>query len=118
MSTGAKAGMGIGSLLLIGLITLLMGGNPMDVIQQTGGLTMGAGEEEVPEGQRTFSPEEEAQVKFCKQILGSTEDIWSAVFRQKFNAEYTPPTLVFFTRRPSFQRGVRYMKHRHATAAM
>ncbi|MBQ6229149.1 MAG: zinc metallopeptidase [Prevotella sp.] len=97
MSTGAKAGMGIGSLLLIGLITLLMGGNPMDVIQQTGGLTMGAGEEEVPEGQRTFSPEEEAQVKFCKQILGSTEDIWSAVFRQKFNAEYTPPTLVFFT---------------------
>ena len=35
MSAGAKAGMGIGSLLLIGLITLLMGGNPMDVIQQT-----------------------------------------------------------------------------------
>ncbi len=97
MSTGAKAGMGIGSLLLIGLITLLMGGNPMDVIQQTGGLAMGGGEEEVAEGQRTFSPEEEAQVKFCKQILASTEDIWSAVFRQKFNAEYTPPTLVFFT---------------------
>ena len=97
MSTGAKAGMGIGSLLLIGLITLLMGGNPMDVIQQTGGLAMGGGEEEVAEGQRTFSPEEEAQVKFCKQILASTEDIWSAVFRQRFNAEYTPPTLVFFT---------------------
>ena len=96
MSGGAMAGMGIGGIILIGLITLLMGGNPLDVIQQTGGLGgMSGGEEEVAEGQ-TFSPEEEAQVKFCKQILGSTEDIWSAVFRQKFNAEYTPPTLVFF----------------------
>ena len=96
MSGGAMAGMGIGGIILIGLITLLMGGNPLDVIQQTGGLGgMSGGEEEVAEGQ-TFSPEEEAQVKFCKQILASTEDIWSAVFRQKFNAEYTPPTLVFF----------------------
>ena len=69
MSGGAMAGMGIGGIILIGLITLLMGGNPLDVIQQTGGLGgMSGGEEEVAEGQ-TFSPEEEAQVKFCKQIL-------------------------------------------------
>ena len=95
MSTGTKAGLGIGSMLLIGLITLLMGGNPMDVIQQTGGLGSMTGVEEESTPQ-TFSPEEEAQVKFCKQILASTEDVWSAVFRQKFNAEYTPPTLVIF----------------------
>ena len=95
MSTGAKAGLGLGSILLIGLITMLMGGNPLDVIQQTGGLGSMTGTEEEATPQ-TFSPEEEAQVKFCKQILASTEDVWSAVFRQKFNAEYTPPTLVIF----------------------
>ena len=95
MSGGAKAGIGIGSMLLIGLITLLMGGNPLDVIQSTGGLGSMTGSEEET-GTQTFSPEEEEQVKFCKQILASTEDVWSAVFRKEFNAEYTPPTLVIF----------------------
>ena len=94
MSGGAIAGMGIGTMLIIGLITMLMGGNPLDVIQQTGGLGSPAGESE--SSTQTFSPEEEAQVKFCKQILASTEDIWSAVFRKEFNAQYTPPTLVIF----------------------
>ena len=46
MSTGAKAGLGLGSILLIGLITMLMGGNPLDVIQQTGGLGSLTGTEE------------------------------------------------------------------------
>lgn len=94
MSGGAMAGMGIGTMLIIGLITMLMGGNPLDVIQQTGGLGSPAGESE--SSTQTFSPEEEAQVKFCKQVLASTEDIWSAVFRKEFNAQYTPPTLVIF----------------------
>ena len=94
MSGGAMAGMGIGTMLIIGLITMLMGGNPLDVIQQTGGLGSPAGESE--SSTQTFSPEEEAHVKFCKQVLASTEDIWSAVFRKEFNAQYTPPTLVIF----------------------
>lgn len=96
MSGGTKAGIGIGSMLIIGLITLLMGGNPLDVIQSTGGLGSMTGTTEEEAGPQTFSPEEEEQVKFCKQILASTEDVWSAVFRQQFNAEYTPPTLVIF----------------------
>ena len=95
MSGSTMAGMGIGGMIIIGLITLLMGGNPLDVIQQTGGLgSMTGSQEESTE--HTYSPEEEAQVKFCKQILASTEDVWSAVFRKEFNAEYTPPTLVIF----------------------
>ena len=95
MSGSTMAGMGIGGMIIIGLITLLMGGNPLDVIQQTGGLgSMTGSQEESTE--QTYSPEEEAQVKFCKQILASTEDVWSAVFRKEFNAEYTPPTLVIF----------------------
>ena len=95
MSAGTMAGMGIGSIILIGIITLLMGGNPMDVLEQAGGMGAATGTEQTS-GEQKYSPEEEAQVKFCKQVLASTEDVWSAVFRQKFNAEYTPPTLVIF----------------------
>ena len=94
MSGGTMAGMGIGGMIIIGLIALLMGGNPLEVIQSTGGLGSMTGQEENTE--QTYSPEEEAQVKFCKQILASTEDVWSAVFRKEFNAQYTPPTLVIF----------------------
>ena len=40
MSAGKVAGgVGLGGLLIIGLITLLMGGNPADVLEQMGGLT-------------------------------------------------------------------------------
>ena len=92
MSGGQMAGLGIGGMIIVGLITLLMGGNPLEVVQQMGG--MQGGEEQQQEV--TFSPEEEAQAKFCRQILASTEDVWSAVFRQ-MGKTYTPPTLVLFS---------------------
>ena len=92
MSGGQMAGLGIGGMIIVGLITLLMGGNPLEVVQQMGG--MSGGEEQQQEV--TFSPEEEAQAKFCRQILASTEDVWSAVFRQ-MGKTYTPPTLVLFS---------------------
>ena len=98
MSGTSKAGMGIGSLILVGLITLLMGGNPLEVLQQTGGLgSLGSGvQEEQSSEPREYSAEEQAQVKFCRQVLASTEDVWSKVF-QKMGKKYTPPTLVIFT---------------------
>ena len=92
MSGGQMAGLGIGGMIIVGLITLLMGGNPLEVVQQMGG--MQGGEEQQQEV--TFSPEEEAQAKFYRQILASTEDVWSAVFRQ-MGKTYTPPTLVLFS---------------------
>ena len=88
------AGMGIGGIIIMGLIALLMGGNPLDVIQSTGGLgSMTGGQEEGTEIATT--PEEEEQVKFCRQILASTEDVWSAVFK-KMGRTYESPTLVIF----------------------
>ena len=37
MSGGQMAGLGIGGMIIVGLITLLMGGNPLEVVQQMGG---------------------------------------------------------------------------------
>ncbi len=89
---GKAAGMGIGGLVIVGLITWLLGGNPLDVIQQAGGLG------EITGGNTEYVPtaEEEALATFSKQILAGTEDIWSAEFR-RLGLTYEPPTLVLFT---------------------
>lgn len=89
---GKTAGLGFGGLVIVGLITWLLGGNPLDVLQQAGGL-------EVLTGQQTeYVPtaEEEALAKFSKQILAGTEDVWTAEFR-RMGLEYEPPTLVLFS---------------------
>ena len=95
MSGGQKvAGMGIGVLIIAGIISLLMGGNPLDLLQQMGGLNVGETTE--VQGEYQSTPEEEEQVKFCKQILASTEDVWTKVF-ESMGRTYTPPTLVVFS---------------------
>ena len=94
MSTGMKAGIGgIGGIIMVVLFSLLGGGNLNlgDILQQVGTQQM-----EQPTGEYVSTPEEEAQVKFCKQVLASTEDVWTEVFR-KMGKTYTPPTIVFFT---------------------
>ncbi len=89
---GKTAGIGLGGLVIIGLITWLLGGNPLDVLQQAGGLEgmAGSGTEYVP------TAEEEALAKFSKQILAGTEDVWTAEFK-RLGLTYEPPTLVLFT---------------------
>ena len=95
MGGTAKAGVGgIGGIIILGLITWLMGGNPLDAIQQAGGLGQLQGQTEA-QG-REFSREEEELAKFSRQVLAGTEDVWTEVFA-KMGREYVPPTLVLFT---------------------
>ena len=99
LSTGTKAGIGgIGGIIIIALMTFLSGGDLGDVVNnvvQNGGLSNL--QTEVPAGQREFSEEEEQLATECKQILASTEDVWTEVFRENGFGEYQPPTLVLFT---------------------
>lgn len=98
MSTATKAGIGgLGGIIIIALMTLLGGGDMGDVINnvvQQG--AFGSVQEEQVDGQREFTEEEEAQAKFCRQVLASTEDVWGAVFQQ-MGRQYEAPTLVLFT---------------------
>lgn len=87
---GRTAGIGLGGLVIVGLITWLLGGNPLDVIQQAGGLSVGSDTEYVP------TPEEEALAKFSRKILAGTEDVWTAEF-SRLGLRYEPPTLVLFS---------------------
>ena len=96
MSGGTVAGLGLGGIALVAIITLLMGGNIGDVIQNVqnsgglGSMTQEAGYEPTPEN--------EELAKFSRQILASTEDVWSSYFRQNVRGgEYRNPTLVLYT---------------------
>ena len=94
LSGGGKAGVGLGGIAVIAIITLLMGGNLGDVFQnvvQSGGLS------QVTESSYEPTEENEALAKFSRQILASTEDIWSRYFSQMGLGTYKNPTLVLFT---------------------
>ncbi len=84
-------GIGLGGVIIIGLITLLMGGDPGSVLQNLdtmGGTTV--------QSNYTPTPEEEELAKFSRQILAGTEDVWTKIFAQN-GREYIPPKLVLFS---------------------
>lgn len=91
---GKKAGIGIGGLVVAALITWLMGGNPLSVLNNAdlGSIIAGQG------ASSNYEPtaEEDALAQFSSQILAGTEDVWSKEF-QKMGLTYEPPRLVLFT---------------------
>ena len=95
MSGGAKAGIGgIGAIILAALFAWMSGGDPLSAGLQAAQQQMSARTETVDE--QNFTEEEQQLATECKQILASTEDVWSKVF-QELGRTYEPPTLVLFT---------------------
>ena len=93
MSTGKMAGgVGLGGLIIIGLLSLLLGGNPAEVLEQMGGL---GGTEIVSQSGRTPTAEEEELAVFSKQILAGTEDVWTEIFARN-GRTYVAPKLVLY----------------------
>ena len=94
MSTGSKMGIGgLGGIIIAGIITLLMGGNIGDVLQQAGNI--GLTQQEV--GTQEFTAEEQELAEFSKKILAGTEDVWSQIFRENGLGEYQAPTMVLYS---------------------
>ena len=87
-------GIGIGGIIVAALLTWIMGGNPLDAIQQAAEQQMNVSTQ--TEGNREFTEEEEELAKFSRQILAGTEDVWTEVFRQ-MGREYVPPRMVLYT---------------------
>ena len=85
-------GIGLGGLIIVGLVTLLMGGDPSDVINMAG---QALSQTEYV-GNYTPTAEEEELAVFASQILAGTEDVWTGIFSQN-GLEYVPPKLVLFS---------------------
>src|SRR6476469_1393464 len=86
------AGGGIGTIVVVLLISAVFGVNPLQLLQQ---LPQGApgGNAVVQPGQNL--PGQEQLEKFVKVVLGETEDVWTEQF-QKMGRQYRDPTLVLF----------------------
>ena len=94
--TVGKASLGVGGLIVVGLITWLLGGNPLDVLRGGGSnLLPGSGTETATENYQPSAEEEEAAT-FVRQILAGTEDIWTKIFADN-GLTYVPPKMVLFT---------------------
>ncbi|MBR6883079.1 MAG: neutral zinc metallopeptidase [Bacteroidales bacterium] len=95
MRGGTAAGLGLGGVALVALVTFLMGGNLRDVVQNV----QNAGGIGGMQQEASYEPtaENEALAKFSRQILASTEDVWTAYFRQNGIGTYRNPTLVLYT---------------------
>ena len=87
MSGGAVTGMGLGGIILFALIFLLSGKFDLGSLGDI--MSAGTDGQEVTESgsngqaQRQANPEEEKQVKFCKQILASIGKIRSNVIEER-----------------------------------
>jgi len=83
-------GLGVGGVVIAGIIWMLLGRNPAEVLQmanQMGGSVAGTEYVETEEDRQLF--------EFATKILAGTEDVWTAIFRQN-NLTYVPPKLVIF----------------------
>lgn len=89
---GMGKSLGIGGMIVVGLITLLMGGDLGDVLNNVSQM----GFQETVESNYTPTAEDEELAKFTRQILAGTEDVWTQEFK-KMGKTYKAPRLVMFT---------------------
>lgn len=83
---GLAIGGGIGTVVLV-IISLLMGGNPLEYIN--------VGNQAASTEEAT-SPEKDKQANFVGVVLADTEDIWGKVLPDQTGTPYEDPKLVLF----------------------
>jgi predicted metalloprotease len=96
-------GIGIGGLIIIGIIAMLLGVNPLQLLGMGGDIRKGGGGSPavVQEG-KLGAPQDEEGAR-VSSVLATTEDVWKKLFAQgamqKYGvppSQYPPTKLVFF----------------------
>jgi uncharacterized protein len=86
---GIALGGGVGSLIIVLIVTLL-GGNPGDLLN---GMTGGDSQNAVPYEE---TAKEKDDAEFVSVVLADTEKVWSDIFREN-GMTYKEPTLVLYS---------------------
>lgn len=79
---------GLVTVVIVVIISLITGKNPLALLEQTG-MT---GTESVEQQSYTPTPEEEELAQFVRVVLADTEDVWNRLMQ-----DYREPTLVLFS---------------------
>jgi predicted metalloprotease len=94
MPVAGMAGGGLLFLILSVVISMMLGANPRQLLEQAG---------QQQSAQQTRMPpsaenDKDAKLKkFVSVVLKDNEDVWSTLFRKNLNARYEEPKLVLFT---------------------
>lgn len=91
-------GMGCGSLIIIGILALVFGINPLTLLGGGGGGQIGAPTQQIgqPQMDEPARPASETD-RFVAKVLGTTERTWGEVFPREVGQAYREPKLVLFT---------------------
>jgi uncharacterized protein len=92
MRLGGGAGLGIGGLLVLGVLSLIFGKDFIGMAGGGGAPTMPAQDASTP---YVGTPEEEEQVQFLSFVLDDAQTTWNQIFSQR-DAQYRTATLVLF----------------------
>ena len=90
--------LGIGGMIVVGVIALLLGQNPLELIgavsgSGVGGTGVGQPQDAAPAQPAKLNGEHD---RFIARVLGSTERTWSEQFKAQLNQAYPQPKLVLF----------------------
>ncbi|MBA4222395.1 neutral zinc metallopeptidase [Bosea sp. (in: a-proteobacteria)] len=95
---GGRGGIGIGTMVVLGLLGWALGIDPRLLI---GGAELigGIGGRSAPtqEQRKSAGPPQDEMGRFVSAVLAQNEDIWSKVLPQQANRKYVPPKLVLFS---------------------
>jgi len=97
---GGGGGLGIGTIVVLGIIGWALGINPMLLIGGAevlsgGGQSSRYEQPYQPRSQRTGAPKDETG-QFVAAVLGNTEDVWGAIFKES-GQQYRAPRLRLFS---------------------
>jgi uncharacterized protein len=104
---GRGGGIGIGGILLLLVLWLVFGINPIDILSGGGGFTVPQDEspyQQIPGPQGGGTTQNDAMKTFVSKVLGTTERSWEKIFSEK-GERYVPPKLVLFSDRVRSQCG-------------
>jgi predicted metalloprotease len=93
---GGAGGLGIGTILILGLIGWALGIDPSVLINGAQILSGGGSPAQQSGAPPQTSPQDKETMDFVSAVLGDTEDRWSEIFRAS-GRTYHPPKLVLFS---------------------
>jgi predicted metalloprotease len=94
MPVAGMAGGGLLFLILSVVISMLLGANPRQLLEQAGQQT---GKQQTSMPPSAENDKDANLKKFVSVVLKDNEDVWSVLFRKNLNARYEEPKLVLFT---------------------
>jgi predicted metalloprotease len=96
---GGRGGLGIGTMVVLGLVGWALGIDPRLLI---GGAELigGIGGRQAPtqEARPASGPPKDEMGRFVSAVLAQNEDVWTKLLPQQANRRYEPPRLVIFDR--------------------